>query len=505
MSKDGPVYKWQVGGELGAERKPRKLWVATGGGLGRRFGIQNADLPNMLRGLYERVLYRVVDGERNLPPTPLVNVFEDKLTVLRRRLCAATRVCRPLTRQEFVDKYTGRKREVYDKARVSLTTKPLQKSDAFLSTFSKCEKIDLTSKPDPAARVIQPRSPRFNVEVGRFLKEMEKNICLGMAEVWGGTTIFKGLNAEQSGVEMAKIWSCFSDPVAIATDATKFDQHVSVDALKWEHTVYELLTDPRYRPKLRALLAQQLRNTGYARVNGITIKYEIAGRRMSGDMNTGMGNCLLMCSMFYSLRQQLGVHFRIANNGDDCVIICERKNERAIREAITPTFLEFGFAMEVEDTVDILERVSFCQTNPVCVDGQWMMVRDPRVVLDKDSCTTIDLLNGGQKWMHAIGTCGMSLSGGVPVLQEFYTSMIRAGKPGKIMDDPTMDCGFARLAWGMHRKYCDVSPTTRVSFWRAFGILPDLQVAMEDTLRARTIELSAGEQPNQLSPIFHIV
>jgi len=197
---------------------------------------------------------------------------------------------------------------------------------------------------------------------------------------------------------------------------------------------------------------------------------------------------------------------RLANNGDDCVVICERRDIWKVLKYGPEWFLKFGFVMEFEQIVHQFEEIAFCQTQPVCVDGRWRMVRDPRVSLDKDLCTTIDISNktGGQKWLHAIGSCGLALTSGLPVLQEFYSCLKSNGIEGKVINDPTYDGGFIRMAAGMDGGYTAVADSTRVSFWRAFGISPDIQELMESHYRGRTIDLSAGEQEDQLAPLLEL-
>jgi hypothetical protein len=131
--------------------------------------------------------------------------------------------------------------KVYRAAADSLSTIPVSKRDAVLSTFVKAEKINLTKKPDPAPRVIQPRSPRYNVAVGRYLKRLEKDIYRALKALAGDVVVMKGYNAGQSGEIIARKWARFNRPCAIGLDASRFDQHVSEAALRWEHSVYTQL------------------------------------------------------------------------------------------------------------------------------------------------------------------------------------------------------------------------------------------------------------------------
>lgn len=494
------ILRWDEEVRLGTQRV-RHFWAVTGVAGKVRHGVHNNSYVNLRRGLVERVLFRVGEQQVATPLKPTEGWFEEKLAAFRQELRRVVPHDRPLTRQEFVECYSGRKRTIYERAAASLATRPLCDRDSVLKTFVKCEKLPLGKLHTGAPRVIQPRDPRYNVEVGRYLKKMEHRIVNGIAEVFGAPTVFKGMNAREAGAAMRAHWDTFSDPVGIGLDATRFDQHVSVDALKFEHSVYLALVPKSRRRRLRSLLQKQLVNRGVARTDEGTIKYAVEGRRMSGDMNTGMGNCLLMCAMVWALSKELGVPMRLANNGDDCMLILPRKHEPKVRATIPSWFARFGFVMEVEPTVEVFERISFCQTSPVNAGG-WVMCRDPRVCISKDLVSSLDLGTGAAKWAHAIGEGGLALSSGVPVLQEFYLMLRRAGKPGKVEAHPWMENGFAMLAKGLEPKAREVQVEARVSFWRAFGWLPDLQEDLEREWRSRTLQLSAGVTLSGVAQVF---
>lgn len=88
---------------------------------------------------------------------------------------------------------------MYEQAVASLRDVPVNRGDAMLKTFVKAEKINFTAKPDPAPRIIQPRSPRYNVELGRYVKVVEKHLYKAVARVFHEVTICKGLNAHDRG------------------------------------------------------------------------------------------------------------------------------------------------------------------------------------------------------------------------------------------------------------------------------------------------------------------
>jgi len=79
---------------------------------------------------------------------------------------------------------------------------PVKEKDAWLSTFVKAEKLNISAKPDPAPRVIQPRDPRYNVELGRYLRHSEEYLFKAIDKVFGGRTIFKGISADTAGQDL---------------------------------------------------------------------------------------------------------------------------------------------------------------------------------------------------------------------------------------------------------------------------------------------------------------
>lgn len=490
----GSVLGWTETLKLGRP-KVRKFHTVTGIGFGTDYGVHNDSYNNMRRGLMERVLFRVEHGKSCPTPQPAENFYEKELSEVRTAIVANTPVCRRLTRDEFVGCYSGRKQAVYQRASDSLRTKPLNKSDAFLSTFLKSEKLNFQAKPDPAPRVIQPRSPRYNVEVGRSLKRMEVALKEGIAEVWGGPTIMKGYNANSTGKHFADIWGSFRHPAAIPIDAVRFDQHVSVDALKYEHSVYVACVPKPDRSRLARLLREQLVNTGFARMDEGDIKYTVAGRRMSGDMNTGMGNCLLMCSLFKRYLHILGIKGRLANNGDDCTLFVEAEHVPLVNATISDFFLNAGFKLTVEPACYRLEDIEFCQTHPVEVSpGTYRMVRDPRTAIDKDLSTQIDLSSTKllQQWAGAIGSCELALGSGIPLWQSFGQMLIANSRRGGEFEIISSS-GMSRLANGMDAKVVPINDTCRVSFWRAFGITPDAQETIERHFSTCTLTHSADD------------
>jgi len=375
----------------------------------------------------------------------------------------------------------------YERAVKSLEERPLTTDDfGVKKAFVKAEKINFTAKPDPAPRVIQPRDPRYNVEVGVYLRPLEHSIYHAIAEVYGGPTVMKGYSAEGVAQQMRGMWDSFRDPVAIGLDASRFDQHVRPEMLEWEHSVYTGCFDKATAARLRWLLRGQIRNKCYLQATDGRAKYRVDGSRMSGDMNTALGNCLIMCALVWTLSQERHTNVRLANNGDDCVVFLERADLERFRRGLGDWFLRYGFKMKVEAPVSVFEQIEFCQAHPVWDGASWVMVRDPRTTLSKDACCVVKDYGWGpaaQKWLHAVGECGTAMTGGIPVVQEQYQAYLRHGQVCKTPIAVVAETGMAMLSRGCARVYREPTEAARVSFYLAFGVMPSQQVAYEQRLQ----------------------
>jgi len=460
------------------------------------FGAHNNNLPNLVRGLNERVFN--VKGKSGLVPTPQpVKGAWRELDWLAVRLSDRVRErgrCQHLTCKEFIEQCPSHKRKLYASAAEQYNRQGWSNRDTRIKVFVKFEKLNFTKKGDPAPRVIQPRSPVYNIALGRFTRRVEDEIYQALTEEWGGDgskVVMKGLTVEEVATELRKKWNRFKSPVAIGLDASRFDQHVSVDALKWEHAILKRIFD--HHAELRAALKAQLRNKGFAFVDGHKVTYEVDGTRASGDMNTGVGNCKIMVSLVKWYLMSIGVPAELGNNGDDCLVFMDNCNLYKLA-GISEWFLRFGFEMEVEKPVYEFEECVFCQMQPVLVDAvedRWVMCRQPQVAFAKDSLSlSVSTELGYRQWSYQVGVGGLALYGDMPIFCELYKVYKREGVPSNLMKaNIVADSGFIRLSRtprvrGDHVR--EISDDTRVSFFKAFGYPPSMQIAMENEIKARS-------------------
>lgn len=460
---------------IGCRDQRRYMVLGNISGPDRKLVVNASDVNTLATSIMERVLFYRKGEELLAPLTPTVDVRDSlrKFAVLVVS-CYGT-LPSPRTPEEFAESYTGRRRTIYTNALEGYYD-GVKKSHARITAFVKAEKVPRGKSP----RCIQPRDPIYNVGVGRFLKHIEHKIFRGIARVFRQRMVVaKGYNVEELGREVARMWGEVDDPVYIGFDASRFDFHVGVEILQWEHSVYHMLYD--YHPELVELLKMQLEVVGSGYTDDGKVKYNAKGRRMSGDMNTGLGNCLIVCAIVFSILGR-GRWYRFINNGDDCGVIVPRKYISKIMRVIPDGFQAHGFRMEVEEPISALERLVFCQMQPVEVSvGNWRMVRQPDSAREKDSMILMPFGCEGavRKWMQVVGEGGLALCSGVPVFQSMYAAYVRMGLPSSMGSATFMERGAVFLAKRMESRVSVITSCARASFWAAFDMTPDEQLVLE--------------------------
>lgn len=461
-----------------------------------KYGVFNVTLRTALKSVYERMLYVKKDGMFVEPPKPIPGVYERRLWRIKRYFGEVKRAA-ALTKESFLGTYVGRKLQTYTRAFETLKVRPLNQKDSSINWFVKIEKQRFDDSKEPVPRGISPRNPRYHVNLGLYVKRIEKKIYKMLDRYAGHRVIFKGLNARDRGRCLREHWGHFKRPVAFDLDASRFDQHVDLEALLWEHSIYKSFypSDGRFA----RLLRMQEKNVCVVRLPDGNFKFIVIGRRMSGDMNTGLGNCLIMTSLMITFCEEKEIEYRLADDGDDTVLIID-EDDLPKMEGVTEWFLEMGFTMKVGNPVRIFEQIEFCQSHPVWTPEGYVMVRN-LTALSKDCISTTRLQSEKhcKRWMKAVGLCGLSLTGGIPVYQDFYNRMVvLAGGVKPLATQEGQETGMQRMAKNMKRQYSSVHPQTRVSFWRAFGMEPDKQLVLEEEYRTRQFAPYSSDQHHPL-------
>jgi len=468
------------------EPKPRKFFKFWDGG-GVRFNVPNNDMRSIIHGIVERVFYVKIGGVHQRPPKFATDAnrldgFKNKLTTLLGEL----RACSPI---EFVERYAGNKRKMYATAANSLLEEPLSWEDSKIKAFTKAEYL----KPGGVPRLIQPRSPRYNVALGCFLSPNEKTILHGVDQLFSReigdndhSTVAKGHNFKKRGAIISRMWDQYNDPVCIGLDVTRYDQHVNETLLLFEHSIYEQLfngqeNNPYYGQSLSTILKWQRRNHCSWTGKEGKVSYTTRGCRMSGDMNTSLGNVLIATGLWFTYLTETKRKFHLYNDGDDSCIICDRKTSKQIIKDIEPWFKQFGISMVVEGVFNSLEEITFCQAKPVFDGTDWYLCPNPHKRCFSDLCTLKDMTSA--KLMNlqlgAIAACGLAANGSTPILNEMYKKM-GTGVELFIPDRSHHLYKFRQeLVDGLKPEFVEPTFDHRISFYHAFDITPEEQLIVE--------------------------
>lgn len=400
----------------------------------------------------------------------------------------------PWSLERVMSKYAGSKREKYLNAFVTLQTLPVQHLDSQTKSFIKAEKVWATMK-DP--RLIQARDPRYNLKLLSFLRPIEEmfynmKTIRSLQGVASRTRLIgKGLNQTQRMRLLEQKWRSFGKPVVVGIDASRFDQHVSKELLMLEHDMYRKILGGD-TAELSRLLDWQLNTRGKS-AHGI--RYKVVGKRVTGDVNTALGNCLLMVVMVFAAMRMLGVSkFEIADDGDDVLLFLEEEELHKL-DSLPSTFLEFGHEVKIECVAREFQDILWCQTRPTLREGGWTLARDYRKVLATGGSTHkyFHDWNHGMKVFNAIGRGELAINKGIPVLDAWARMMIRlSGGWEQVPFDLERLPGSSSLVYrlrmegvlGLHDKIprIEIDDDTRVAFERTWGLSVEEQKSHERAL-----------------------
>lgn len=462
-----------------AKKLPKRVFTIRGlPGRGQLWTHAN-DVANVVQSVHERVLGRVT--ERGWEPTlqPVQGAFDSegmaRFSNRLKQLLGGQSL--PESEQGFLSHYRGHKRRRYEAAVRSLLSKPLTRADAYPNVFLKAEKW----VEHKAGRLISARSPRYNVELGRYLLRLEPDVYKAIDGVWGSATIMKGYTPERRAAVVRGHAEHFGDFVAVGHDFSKFDQHISQRALQYEHGVY--LSAYSGDPWLQKLLSWQLEGKCFANVRDGNVKYTVKGGRMSGDMNTAMGNCIISAGLLWAYACEKQIPARAVVDGDDSVVFMHKKHLQAYLGGIEEWMAKRGFRLVTEAPVYALSDVEFCQCRYMDTVPP-TMVRNPLKAITQDHAWIEDRSISLPEVLAATGLGGLSLYGHIPVLGAYYDMLARCTQPSR----RTLSRLDFRSSWlrdaTMSGERVEPSEEARYQFWLTWGMSPGEQRAHEANFRA---------------------
>lgn len=376
----------------------------------------------------------------------------------------------PISYRSVINRYTGNKKKTYWRAREELLSVGLLPQDYIVRMFIKIDKMAVETLRTKAPRAIQYRSPKFNLAFSKYIAAFEHYYYseLTYGNFSGTRCIAKGLNPEQRAALLIDKSSVFRQPVYVLLDHSAFDASVNTGHLRSTHKKFQKVFGGR---EIRDLCKRQINNVGYTRSGA---KYKTTGTRMSGDPDTGCSNSTINCDVIWGLLYLSQIKkYDFMVDGDDSVLVVEEVDYPKLAFS---ALSELGFSTKVCVTREI-EHAEFCQSRIVFTDPP-TFVRNPcRVLSHSVVCCNTYSLPSYFGWMKAVGMCEIATHRGVPILQRF--GELWSQMEGKVFFDRELN---RRMLGVEYRGIQPVTNEARLSFHRAFGIEPELQVQLENTL-----------------------
>jgi len=364
---------------------------------------------------------------------------------------------------------------------------PVCSRDVKLKAFVKAEKVEPWRVAKP--RMIFPRSPRYNLALASWLKPLEHWLwgnlkSKALSGNGNSRVVAKGLNHVQRANLIVRKMRDIGEAVVFEVDGKAFEAHVDTWQLVQEHKVYKTAY-PKDVDLVR-LLGKQLHMDGRTSSG---VKFGRDGGRASGDVNTGMGNSLIMLAVVMGTMSHFNVPWDTLVDGDNALLFLRREDAvRVHAEFYEVCYNISGHEMVLERPVDIVEQVRFGRSAPVKTTKGWKMVRDYLRVLSHSASSHQHLREPKQarKFLLAVSLCESVLGDGVPILWA-YANNLRARTGDDVAPDLRVVGDYEYLGVDLGRLGRWASQpdgAARHSFYLAFGVDVEEQLRIEKLIMA---------------------
>lgn len=458
----------------------RRFWSANIAGVGLP-ACYSSCVHNEQHILKTKVLANIDD----VPFVPPVRAWNITTKIWKRRMRKLCGVLSPMTNEEFVASYPpGTKRNDYKMAVARLLQYGVSARDFKIRSFIKQEKK--VFKGIPKERLIQARGMVANVLLGKRLKVIER-CCHGLksSKRWGvrPTRLFaKGLSQSDRAAVVVDKWSNFADPVCVSIDAVAFDRHVRPYQLDSLDRIYESLFPGD--SSLKYGLHRRKVNKDYKTRHGI--RYLPDRQRMSGDMDTSLGNCLLVAMMIEHIMRNLPIkRFDMFVDGDDSLIFVERKDAAKLLDNLFVQFRNLGHEIRVESTFDQLSGIEHCHHHLMMSLDPPRFIRDIKRSLSgiASSIHKFASRRGVRRYLKLMAACELTLGRGVPMMQP--TAKMLYNGCGYVKIPPDENMAIYRLAMLERLDLAMEEPITQAArneVERIFGFTVNQQLQYEGGL-----------------------
>nr|QXN75443.1 MAG: RNA-dependent RNA polymerase [Grapevine-associated tombus-like virus 2] len=382
----------------------------------------------------------------------------------------------PISLEQVLDHYSGKLRERYRLAVESLKTSTLTRRDASIKEFVKRDKVSPLKFQVKAPRIISPRETRYGVTLAKYTKPIEAAF-FKLKDHYNIRYFAKGCDARQRYRIIREKFEAIEDCVIMTIDAEAFDAHVNTFQLRLEHMVYTVGCN---RTELRQILSWQLKNIFKGTFG---LRRIVKARRMSGDMNTALGNCVIVYIIIkafmkhYKLRKLMAIF----DDGDDCLLFVSRSVAELVRRELPVWFKNIGHVLKIENYVDRFQDIVFCQARPF--ETRQIMVRNWTKVLSHCYVSNkhYDHPKFGVKIMKSIALAEVSLNPGVPIIGPWFAAWLEKLVDVSLAPDEFLEESIKRRVSKNWSKATYIPPThaDRACFSDLFGITATEQIALE--------------------------
>jgi hypothetical protein len=392
--------------------------------------------------------------------------------------------------------FPPRKRAVYEAGLQEELNIPVHSK---VTAFIKEENVPFNPAKDKP-RLIQFRNPVFLAHLLCLMKPIEHAFYHNRFAFnrFQKLTCAKGMDQLKRMRTLSKMVSGLKDPYVVGLDGSAFDAHVCKAALEDEWQFYDIVAkragfSGTSRAKLRAMGRAQLRNRVRAKAEDGVVKYVVDGNRMSGDLNTGLGNTVLQSLFIATAMDILNIpekDWRMLVDGDDSVLMVSGEHVAKL-DRLPEIFELFSQDVKVSEVCRVSEKnmevIEFCQSRPVWVEGfGWRLVRSPQKVYNGYKMVNLwyRTLAETQAFFATVAPAEMIFAAGLPVHSALFRCFHRLSGSARPLDV------VQRRFWLRHCKLLkdqvpssdEVHWLTRESYARAFGIEIADQLSIENEL-----------------------
>lgn len=267
-----------------------------------------------------------------------------------------------------------------------------------IKPFTKVEKLTTTKYKAP--RMIQARDISFNIEYGRFIKPLEQLLTKNHKYRYN----FGKGNYDEIAKRIKLLKSRYNYYTEL--DHTSFDAHVTVEMLKLTHVFYRACY--YHNGELRRLSMKTLNNSCKTRWGE---KYKVKGTRMSGDVDTSLGNSLINYAILKECLSRLKIDGDVIVNGDDSILF----TNQAIGGGFSELLKKFNMESKISKTSTNIHKIEFCRTKYVIrSDGTPTMMMDPQRIVEIFGMTR-NVQTDRVGYLNEVAICNAHINKNTPI------------------------------------------------------------------------------------------